>query len=311
MSQARFLIDDNTVTYNSAAARAILVDAPDSSRTPNFYATVTNNTVTSTHVDAVTMISVAARNGATGHSAMSGNDVNFTGGSTATGINVREATAGTNELARGGSASNDSGVVLAANNPLSTTTVIPSAADIPVVENATILLPATPTLPSLPLLAAEGGVAAANGGGTLGGVLTDEIVALFAAEAVTRWAAIGLSVDQLATLNGVTITVADIGRNGLGLFQSGQIVIDDDGAGRGWFIDKTPFDDVEFTQVRGTQLETDPTGAPAGHYDLLTVVMHEMHHVLGWIDLPTERDADDVMAANPALGVRRILSKAR
>ena len=54
---------------------------------------------------------------------------------------------------------------------------------------------------------------------------------------MTRWAAIGLSVDQFATLNGVTITVADIGRNALGLFQSGQIVIDDDGAGRGWFID--------------------------------------------------------------------------
>ena len=56
---------------------------------------------------------------------------------------------------------------------------------------------------------------------------------------MTRWAAIGLSVDQLATLNGVTITVADIGRNALGLFRSGRIAIDDDGAGRGWFIDKT------------------------------------------------------------------------
>jgi hypothetical protein len=162
VSQARLLIDDNTVTYNSAAARAILVDAPDSGRTPNFYATVTDNTVTATDVDAVTMISVAARNGATGHSDVRGNDVNYTFDPPPTGINVREATGGSNELARGGSASNDAATVLAANNPLSTTTVIPSSADIPVVENNTILLPATPTLPSLPLLAGSGGVDAAT-----------------------------------------------------------------------------------------------------------------------------------------------------
>ncbi|BDA86456.1 hypothetical protein Sa4125_39980 [Aureimonas sp. SA4125] len=151
VSQARFLIDNNNVTYNSAAARAILVDAPDAGGyTPNFYATVTNNTVTATNAGAVTMISVAARNGATGHSDIRGNDVNYTTAVGVTGINVREATAGSNELARGGSGSNDSAAVLAANNPLSTTTVLPSAGDIPVVENNTILLPATPTLPSLP-----------------------------------------------------------------------------------------------------------------------------------------------------------------
>ena len=67
-----------------------------------------------------------------------------------TGVNVREAAPGSNVLARGGSASNDSGVVLAANNPLSTTTVIPSAADIPVVENNTVQQPVAPTLPTLP-----------------------------------------------------------------------------------------------------------------------------------------------------------------
>ena len=30
-----------------------------------------------------------------------------------------------------------------------------------------------------------------------------------------------------------------------------------------------------------TRMQTDPTGAPAGHYDLLTAVMHEMGHTLG------------------------------
>jgi len=147
VSQARLLIDDNTVNYNSGAARAILVDAPDSGRSPEFHATVNNNTVTATDLNALTMISVAARNNAIGHSDVRGNEVNYTFGSPPTGLNVREATLGSNVLARGASASNDSSVVLAANNPLSTTTVLPSAGDIPVVENNTILLPATPTLP--------------------------------------------------------------------------------------------------------------------------------------------------------------------
>ena len=88
--------------------------------------------------------------------------MNFTTAVGVTGINVREATAGSNVLARGALRVQRFRGRAAANNPLSTTTVIPSAADIPVVENNTILLPATPTLPSLPLLAAEGGVAAAT-----------------------------------------------------------------------------------------------------------------------------------------------------
>ncbi|UIJ71469.1 right-handed parallel beta-helix repeat-containing protein [Aurantimonas sp. HBX-1] len=150
VSQARFLIDNNNVTYNSGAARAILVDAPDVGRTPNFYATVTNNTVTATDVNAVTMISVAARNGATGSADVRGNVVTYTFGSPPIGLNVREATGGSMVLARGGSGSNDSAAVLAANNPGSTTAVLPSAVDIPVVENNTMLLPAIPTLPSLP-----------------------------------------------------------------------------------------------------------------------------------------------------------------
>lgn len=150
ISQARLLIDANTVTYQSAAARAILVDAPDASRTPEFHATVRNNLVTASDINAVTMISVAARNGAIGHSDIRDNDVNYTGGASVSGVNVREATLGSNVLARGGSASNDAATVIAANNPLSTTAVLPSSADIPVVENNTILLPTTPTLPTLP-----------------------------------------------------------------------------------------------------------------------------------------------------------------
>ena len=117
------------------------MDAPDSGRTPEFHATVTNNTVTATDVNAVTMISVAARNGATGRSDVRGNEVKYTTAVGITGINVREATPGTNVLARGALRVQRFRGRPAANNPLSTTTVIPSAADIPVVENNTICFP--------------------------------------------------------------------------------------------------------------------------------------------------------------------------
>ena len=45
--------------------------------------------------------------------------------------------------------------------------------------------------------------------------------------------------------------------------------------------------------VAGTRLITDPTEAPAGHYDLLTTMMHEMGHALGLGDRyeGTARDA--------------------
>ncbi len=118
ISQARLLIDENMVTYGSAAARAILVDAPDAGRSPAFHATVTDNVVTATDVNAVTMISVAARNGAAGRSDVRGNQVTFTTAVGITGVNVREQGTGSNVLARGGSASNDSGVVPRGQQPI-------------------------------------------------------------------------------------------------------------------------------------------------------------------------------------------------
>ena len=305
VSQARLLIDSNTVNYNSAAARAILVDAPDTGRTPEFYATVTNNVVNASDVNAATMISVAARNGATGHSDIRGNDVNFTGGSTATGINVREASGGSNVLARGGSASNDSSVVLDANNPLSTTDVLPTAGDIPVVENATMLLPTTPTLPTVPLLAAAGGVASATGTSGETHLSQSQLDAAVSA-AIAQWAHAGASSEQLTKLSAITFTVADLAGNAVGEHSAGHIAIDDDAAGHGWFVDTTPQDNFEFAfaeNAAGTDLSAAPTSAAAGHLDLLTAVMHEMGHELG---LDHAADAHALMFDSLVNGERRL-----
>ncbi|MCV3238434.1 hypothetical protein [Mesorhizobium sp. ZC-5] len=306
VSQARFLIDSNNVTYNSGAARAILVDAPDAGRTPEFHATVTNNVVTATDVNAVTMISVAARNGAIGHADVRGNDVNYTAAVGIVGVNVREATGGSIVLARGASGSNDSAVVLATNNPSSTTAILPGAGDVPVVENNTILLPGTPTLPSTPLLAAEGGVAAV-GEDMWGDVLTGDTLDRIIAAAIDRWVAIGLTDEQLAVLNAATFEIADLGGNYLGLEGGSHIRIDDDGAGHGWFVDTTPLNDEEFAnRVGETRMLADGTQAPAGQYDLLTTVMHEFGHMLGYGDTYAADQSSTLMYGWLQTGERRL-----
>ena len=54
----------------------------------------------------------------------------------------------------------------------------------------------------------------------------------------------------------------------------GRIVLDWNGDDRGWFVDPTPLDASEFR---------DPTSAAFGRYDLFSVLVHEIGHVLGFL----------------------------
>ena len=105
----------------------------------------------------------------------------------------------------------------------------------------------------------------------------------------------------------MTFGVADMSGLNLGAFAPTQITLDADAAGRGWYLDATPRDDAEFGAVfAATRMQTDPTGAPAGHYDLLTAVMHEMGHALGLGDFYLAGDRDDLMYGWLYLGERRL-----
>jgi hypothetical protein len=92
-------------------------------------------------------------------------------------------------------------------------------------------------------------------------------------EAVRRWAAAGLTPTQMRTLRTTNVHIANLSGTTLGLASGKSVLIDDNAAGHGWFVDRTPRSDSEF-KTRGNQGEQ-------GRMDLLTVVMHEMGHVLG------------------------------
>jgi hypothetical protein len=155
-----------------------------------------------------------------------------------------------------------------------------------------------------PQLAAEGPVP----GGSAPVLTAAELVPI-AAEAVRRWEAVGLNAAQIAALGRTRFSIVNLGSTGeLGLTSIGGslVELDDDGAGRGWFIDPTPGDDAEFG-VGVTATEARAAGGPAaGGYDLLTVVMHEMGHVLGLGDLDPAAVPHDLLTATLALGTRRL-----
>jgi hypothetical protein len=124
--------------------------------------------------------------------------------------------------------------------------------------------------------------------------LTDEMLAPIVDAAIERWVqALDLDAGQLIRLYTVDFQIGDFAGLTLGLADKETILIDADAAGYGWFVDETPKDDVEFA---------DGSSDATGKMDLLTVVMHEIGHVLGYDD--AAEDADTLMSATLDPGER-------
>ncbi len=106
--------------------------------------------------------------------------------------------------------------------------------------------------------------------------------------AVDYWASVDpAAADQLA---GVQAVVTDLPPTvlGLGSFTSPTIWLDADAAGMGWHVD------ARSIQGRATGV------------DLLTVITHELGHVLGLPDLDPGLHTDNVMAGTLPVGLRRL-----
>ena len=126
------------------------------------------------------------------------------------------------------------------------------------------------------------------------------------ATAISRWTASGISNTEANLLNSVTVSVVDLPTGMLGETVDNRVYVDITAAGLGWFVDSTPNDDFEFDIAVSTTERVASAGSPAASgIDLLTVLMHELGHVLGFADVTTD-STGPLMSASLLQGTRRL-----
>jgi hypothetical protein len=110
--------------------------------------------------------------------------------------------------------------------------------------------------------------------------ISKDMLAPIIEEAIVRWQTSGLVDDaNPIVLDDLSFGIADLEGLTLARTVGGNVFIDVNAAGYGWFVDATLGDDLEF--AAGTLTAT--AGSEAyGRMDLLSVVAHEIGHALGF-----------------------------
>jgi hypothetical protein len=130
--------------------------------------------------------------------------------------------------------------------------------------------------------------------------------------AIEDWQATGISSTQVEALRGATFTITSLPEHRLGwgfpptAGYAGAILIDATASGIGWFIDdNSSAGNGAFPIVAGpAEFDAAPASPASGRIDLLTVVSHELGHILGLPDLVNDHSGalmDEILEP----GVRR------
>ena len=143
-----------------------------------------------------------------------------------------------------------------------------------------------------------------------GPTVTQSDLDTIAAAAMSQWIAVlGQGDSRLAALGGVSFEFADLAGAELGYSEGSTVLIDIDAAGHGWFVDASPASSSEFrVRLDRNILAATPDSEAYERMDLVTVVEHEIGHLLGF----EHGDADSyaVMHEDLDTGVRYVLDTA-
>ena len=122
--------------------------------------------------------------------------------------------------------------------------------------------------------------------------------------AIDAWQAAGLDAADVRKLESVPIQVGNLGTTILGLEAGGVITINQTAAGYNWYVNAGSGSNPAFGLVGPDGESLAAPGSPAAdEVDLVTVLEHELGHVLG---LPDNAEAGDLMDITLGLGVRRV-----
>jgi hypothetical protein len=139
-----------------------------------------------------------------------------------------------------------------------------------------------------------------------GAVLTPSSLQPVVNEAILLWSGLGLNAQQQRALEGFRVEVTTLPAGYLGLTAGATVWLDPNADGYGWFIDATPADNQEFRVLPGDVYIATAGSRAAGRIDLLTVIAHELGHLLGLPSIEQPRQAGDVMTETLPPGVRRL-----
>ena len=99
--------------------------------------------------------------------------------------------------------------------------------------------------------------------------------------------------------------MSNLAGDALGYFDGANILVDADAAGHGWFVDVSPADSAEYSlRLDRNVVTAESSSAAFARMDLLTVMLHELGHVIGFAD---NEPGYAVMDEDLEAGVRYLL----